>query len=275
MTSALRRLAHTLAWTIALAACGPPSRNGGLDAHQAGDGSGGNGYVVYAHNDSVLYSIDLSTKSLVTIGKFNATSGMTDLAVAPDGTIYTISKTALYTVNPTTAQATQVASLTACGTFGVALTTTSDGRMWTGDHSGAICQIDISVNPPVVKPPVMMQNGLALTGDMVGIGDGTVYGTAYKLSDTTGGTQTNNLLVTIDVTTGAVTQIGATGYPQLFGIAFQENQVFGFTYDGTGRVITIDPNTGVGAPFGTFMDPTTNRGITFAGAGVNSLIVIQ
>jgi hypothetical protein len=267
-----------------IAACGPSSSRGGVsaDAH-SGSGSGGGGgsdgtgggYLVYAHSDTVLYSIDLSSKSLVTVGKFNAGSSMTDLAVAPDGTIYTISKTALYTVNPQTAQATQIGSLATCGTYAVALTTTSDGRMWTGDHSGAICQIDISVTPPVVKPPVTMQNGLALTGDMVGIGDGTVFGTAYKLSDTTGGTTTNNLLVKIDVTTGAVTQVGATGYPQQFGIAFQENQVFGFTYDGTGRVVTIDPNTGMGTTFGTFMDPATNKGITFAGAGVNSLIVIQ
>jgi hypothetical protein len=147
--------------------------------------------------------------------------------------------------------------------------------MWTGDHAGTICQIDLSVTPPVVKPPVMMQNGLALTGDMVGIGNGTVFGTAYKIADTTGGTQANNLLVTVDVTTGAVTQVGSTGYPQLFGIAFQQNQVFGFTYDGTGRVVTIDPMTGAGTMFGTFMDPATNKGITFAGAGVNSLVVIQ
>jgi hypothetical protein len=279
MTNA-RWFAGGIGCALAFAACGPaPHRRGAVDASQAGGGDGGGGggggYLVYAHSDTVLYSIDLSTKSLITVGNFNAMSSMTDLAVAPDGTIYTISKTALYTVSPQTAQATQVASLSTCGTFAVALTTTPDGRMWTGDHTGAICQIDLSVTPPVVKPPIMMQNGLALTGDMVGIANGTVFGTAYKLADKMGGTQANNLLVTVDVTTGAVTQVGSTGYPQLFGIAVQQNQIFGFTYDGTGRVVTIDPNTGAGTMFGTFMDPATNKGITFAGAGVNSLIVIQ
>lgn len=38
-------------------------------------------------------------------------------------------------------------------------------------------------------------------------------------------------------------------------------QVFGFTHDGTGRVITIDPTTGVGRLFGTFTDPMTSKGI--------------
>jgi hypothetical protein len=118
----------------------------------------------------------------------------------------------------------------------------------------------------------MMSDGMALAGDMVGIGDGTVFGTAYKLSDAS--SQDNNVLVKIDVATGVVTQVGPSGFPKLFGTSFQQNRVFGFTHDGTGRVVTIDTTTGIGTMFGTFMDPSTNRGISFAGAGVNSLIVI-
>src|SRR5579862_9530666 len=128
-------VAATMGFAIALVGCGPASHGGSItDASHGGassdsdNGGGSDGFLVYAHSDTVLYSIDLSTKSLITVGNFNATSSMTDLAVAPNGTIYTISKTALYTVNPQTAQATQVGSLAACGTFGVALTTTSDGR---------------------------------------------------------------------------------------------------------------------------------------------------
>jgi hypothetical protein len=223
----------------------------------------------------VLYSIDLATKNLVTVGNFAAPSSdvITDLAVAPNGTIYVISKTSLYTASTQDGHVTMVGSLSTCGTSGVALTTTADGRLWVGDYMGAICQIDISGATPVVKAPVMMQGGYALSGDMVGIGTGTVFGSAYKLSDSS--TQNNNLLVTVDVTTGAVTMLGATGYPKLFGIAFQENQVFGFTHDSSGRVVTIDAATGQGTTFGTFKDPATNKGISFAGAGVNSLVVIQ
>jgi len=81
---------------------------------------------------------------------------ITDLAVAPDGTIYVISETALYTASVVDGHVTRVGSLSACGQKGVALTTTSDGRLWMGDYMGAICQIDISQNPPVVQAPVMM-----------------------------------------------------------------------------------------------------------------------
>jgi hypothetical protein len=275
----------TIILTLALVACGP-SRGGGGGADAPGtmgsgsgsnNGSGnGNGsYLVYAHSDTVLYSIDLGSKSLVTIGKFNAPNSdvITDLAVAPNGTIYTISNTALYTASATDGHVTKVGSLAACGQQGVALTTTSDGRLWIGDYMGAICQIDISGATPVLKAPVTMQGGYALSGDMVGIGNGTVFGSAYKLSDSQ--TQNDNILVTVDVTTGAVTQLGATGYPKLFGVSFAQNQVFGFTHDGSGRVVTIDTTSGQGTMFGTFMDPSTNKGISFAGAGVNSLVVIQ
>ena len=252
----------------------------------SGSGSGSGSYMVYTHSDKVLYTIDLQTKALVTVGNFNAPNIMvgtttkpdpiTDLAVAPDGTIYVISETALYTASSTDGHVTKLGSLSTCGTKAVALTTTSDGRVWMGDYMGAICQIDISQNPPVVDAPIMMQGGLALSGDFVGVDSGTVYGTAYRLSDAANtGTNMNNLLVTVDVATGAVTQIGSSGYPKLFGAAAQNNQVFGFTHDGTGRVVTIDTTTGQGTLFGTFKDPATNMGISFAGAGVNSLVVIQ
>jgi hypothetical protein len=72
------------------------------------------------------------------------------------------------------------------------------------------------------------------------------------------------------------TMIGATGYGNLFGIAYAQGQVFGFTHDGSGDVITIDPKTGKGTLFGSFND-ASNMPIRFAGAGVSSLVppVIQ
>jgi hypothetical protein len=281
----MRKLALVL---FALIACGPTRMSPGADDTDAGGSGGGGGgggggsgsggsYIVYAHSDTVLYSIDLANKSLVTVGPFNSPNheSMTDLAVAPDGTIYVISETYLYTANPSTGQLTQIGPLSACGTRTVALTTTMNGQIWAGDFNGALCQIDISVSPPTIGAPVTMGSGMALTGDFVGVDDGTIFGTAYKIGDKSGsGTQANNVLVKVDLPSGAVTPIGSTGYPELFGVAFQQGQVFGFTHDGTGHVITIDTTTGVGTPYGTFTDPSTNKGISFAGAGVNALVSI-
>jgi hypothetical protein len=262
----------------------PSNGSGAGTGSNSGSGSGPEGFLVYAHSDHVLYSIDLGPNTLVTVGAFNAPQvtvgtsmhedSITDLAVAPDGTIYVISETAIYTANATDGHVTRVGSLSSCGAKAVALTTTPDGKLWTGDYMGAICEIDLTHTPPVVKAPVMMGSGIALTGDLVAVDNGTVFGTAYRLSDSANtGTQMNNLLVKIDLATGAVTTVGPSGFPKLFGTAYQQGMVFGFSHDGTGHVVAIDPNTGVGTIFGTFQDPTTHKGISFAGAGVNSLII--
>ena len=289
-----RAMKGSLAVTIILAACGPSSNQrpgGGVDAPPGtvdapGNGSGQQGcgglnncYSVYAHSNTTLYVVDLMAKTLQLVGPFNAPSNdvITDLAVAPDNTIYVISNTAIYTASATDGHVTKIGSLSACGTKGVALTTLPSGEIWTGDFSGALCKIDVSIMPPTVGAPVTMGSGMALSGDLVAVADGTVYGTAYKLSDASGqGTQASNVLVTINLATGAVSQMGATGYPKLFGTSFAEGGVIGFTHDGTGHVVSINPTTGASTPFATFMDPSTNQPISFAGAGVNSLVpVIQ
>ncbi|MEO8840421.1 MAG: hypothetical protein ABI591_18045 [Kofleriaceae bacterium] len=269
---------------IALLGCGASPRGDGLvdgSPHGSGDGGGSGSnsgsYSVYAHSDTVLYVVDVQSKALNKIGPFNAPSNdvITDLAVAPDNTIYVISNTAIYTADPNDGHVTKLGSLSACGSKGVALTTTPDGKLWTGDFMGTLCQIDTTQSPPVVLAPISMTSNMALSGDFVAVADGTVFGTAYKKSDAAGqGTQNNNLLVKVDIPTGAVTMIGSTGFPKLFGVAFAAGQVFGFTHDGTGHVVTIDPASGVGTLFGTFMDPQTNAGISFAGAGVSSLVPI-
>jgi len=280
----------SFAVALFLCACGPSDHHGPpgpdapgttIDAPGSGSGQQGCGglnncYSVYAHSDTKLYVVDLMAKTLQLIGPFNAPSNdvITDLAVAPDNTIYVISNTAIYTADATDGHVTKIGSLSACGTKGVALTTTPSGEIWTGDYSGALCKIDVSISPPAVSAPVTMGSGMALSGDLVAVADGTIYGTAYKLADQA--TQNSNILVTIDLSTGAVTQMGPTGYPKLFGTSFALGGVIGFTHDGTGHVISIDPTTGAASPFATFMDPSTNQPISFAGAGVNSLVpVIQ
>ncbi len=278
-------------------ACGPASRTGNgddgtptdgnpnqtADASNVDDGCGGvaNCYSVYAHSDTTLYMIDLTGKTLVTIGPFNApvvggsADVITDLAVAPDGTIWAISETALYTASATDGHVTAKGSLSACGSRGVALTFTPTGKLYEGDFQGAICQIETTGATPVVDAPITLQNGYALSGDIVAIGDGTVFGTLYKLSDQAGkGTQLSNVLGKIDLGSGAVTVLGATGYPKLFGTSFAKNKVMGFTHDGSGNVIEIDPMTGAGDIYATFMDPATHMGIAFAGAAVNALVNI-
>jgi hypothetical protein len=272
---------------------GDMSMPGGNMGGQAGCGELSGCYTVYGHSDHVLYHIDLPNKMLIEVGPFNAPmvngseDTITDLAVAPDAnnTIYVISKTTLYTADPKDGHVTTVGPVTACGTYAVALTFMPDGTLYAADYKGAFCKIDISTNPPKVTLVGQIGNGMAIAGDLVAVtdsatGQGVMYGTAYNLSDASNtGSQIDNILVRIDPSTGHIVQtVGMTGFPKLFGVAFAQGQVFGFVHSdsmnhNTGQVVTIDPRTGAGASYNSFNDPTTNKPIGFAGAGVNSQVM--
>jgi hypothetical protein len=242
-------------------------------SQQQGCSGVNNCYTVYAHTKNTLYIIDLMAKTLVEVGPFNAPSNdaITDMAVMPDGTVYAVSNTKLYTVSTTDGHVTEVAALAACGSSDVAMTATPDGKLYAGDLAGAFCEIDVTQSPPTINQIASsLGQGLALSGDLVTVDDGTMFGTSYYTADASGTkSHLNNLLVTVDPTTGTVKDvIGQTGYPQLFGISYAQGQVFGFTDDGSGDVITIDITTGVGTVYATFKD-SSNNGIRFWGAAVN------
>jgi hypothetical protein len=239
-------------------------------------------YTVYAHSNHTLYRINLATRGLEVLGPFHAPivgtaeDVITDLAVAPDNTIWVVSHTTLYTADPVDGHVTKVSSLGDCGQDNVALSFMPDGALYVADFKGAFCRIDYTQSPPVVTSLGNLAGGYAVSGDLVAVSDGTLFATAYLLSDAAGsGTQLNNVVVKIDPATRAVTRLGYSGFQRLYGVAFAQGKIFAFTHDGSGKVITVDPLTGVGTLFNTFKDPVTNTNISFAGAGVNSLVQIN
>ena len=235
-------------------------------------------YTVYAHSDNVLYKIDLAKKLLVTVGPFTAPKvggredTITDLAVAADNTIWAVSKGTLYTVSAADGHVTPFGSVALCGADNIALTFTPDGKLYLGDHLGAFCIVDITQKPPAVNLIGMIGGGYALSGDLVTLSDGAMYGTVYLLGDKT--VPRIDSLVKIDPATGRqIALVGKTGAPVLFGLAFDQGQFFAFTHDGTGGVFTLDPKTGKATLYNTFKDPMTGAGIKFAGAAVNPMVM--
>lgn len=251
---------------------GGTEATGGGMVQQGCEGQPMGCYTVYANGDYKLYLIDLQAKTLTPVGPFNAPNSdvITDIAVAPDDTIYGVSMTTLYTIDRLDGHATAVSDLSACGVENVGATFTKGGHMYVADFAGAFCEVDYHSSPPVVHQLGKLSGNMAVSGDMVAVDDGTLYATVYDLNDAN--TQNDNWLATIDPATSQVVKIGPIGVGRLFGVSYAMGHVFGFTHDGSGSVYSIDTSTGASTLFNSYTDPNGGGSIPWAGAAVNALV---
>jgi hypothetical protein len=195
--------------------------------------------TIYATSATDLYQINPSDWSETKIGSYGVTEHMTDIGMTPDGNLYTVSSTSLYHINRTTGAATFVIKLT--GSLNNAITFLNDNRLLAADASGMLKVID-----PVAKTVTNIGsygNGYTSSGDLVAVGDGTMFGVS---ANAFGGASaaTNNILVKVNTSTGAATAIGPTGFGDVFGLAYYKSRVIAFT--GSGQILEIDPATGAG-----------------------------
>jgi hypothetical protein len=162
-----------------------------------------------------------------------------------------VSATSLYQVNKTTGAATYWMAVP--GSQNNALTFLPDGRLLAADAGGNLKVID-----PVKKTVSSIgnySNGYTSSGDLVAVGNGTMFG----ISATTAGgvdASTNNLLITVNTSTGAATPIGPIGYGNVFGLAYWSSKVIAFTDNaGTGNILEINPTTGAATWRASFSHP--------------------
>ena len=198
--------------------------------------------AVYVHTGQSLFSLNMTNFAPSEIGSFNTPSNdqILDLAMSYTGELYGISSTKLYSVDPATGQATEVASV--AGNTNVGLTFLSDGRLVAADKSGGFRSIDTTTG--VVTEIGEFGSGYALAGDLLGLANGTLL--ALSDEGPVGNEDLNNVLISINPDTGAFSSsIGQTGWGRTTGIAEYEQSIFAFTDEG--YVIELDPSTGVGA----------------------------
>ncbi len=195
--------------------------------------------TVYATSGSSLYIINPTDWSETQVGTYGVAESMTDIGMTPDGELYTLSSTSLYHINRTTGKATKVIGLT--GSLNNALTFLPDNRLLAADASG---QLKV-INPVAGTVTNIGKYGLGYgsSGDLVAVGDGTMFGVSAT-SSTGADISTNNLLITIDTATGKATPIGSTGFANVFGLAYYGSRVIAFT--GSGQILEINPVTGKG-----------------------------
>jgi hypothetical protein len=229
-----------------LAACGPGPRTGAPDSDpvtqpDAPIDSGPPPFMgaVYAHSYQHLYKVDPDNLSVTLVGQFGWPKGsenelMTDIAVDGDGNITGISFGAMYAIDKDTAACTFIATLTEQQFNGLSFIrqpsgneilvgTGLAGTLWQIDETGATTQIGAYGGQTVSS------------GDLVSVaGFGTVA-TVKSGSEM-------DYLARIDDTTGVATIIGPTGYPDIWGIGFWRNKVYGFV--ATNEFVLIDVTTG-------------------------------
>ncbi len=219
---------------------------------------------MFVHTEDTLYLIDDIDFALTEVGTFDAPDGdrMTDLAVTPDGEIYTISGTALYRVDRNTAKATKVGDV--AGTDNVGMTFRIDGTLLATDQVGAVRKIDPQSGQ--VTELGEFGSGYATAGDLVAVADGRMF--AISDEGPNGNEDVNNVLITINPDTGAfVDSIGQIGWGRVFGCAVANNRIYAFTDEG--YVIEINASNGVGTERAYYPN------VSFWGAGVTPRAAIE
>jgi len=197
--------------------------------------------LMYAHSGDELFRIEPTTLQVTSAGKFHPNAPhMNDLAVTPDGKLYSISSNNLYLVDPSDAAISWIAQVP--GSVNVALTFDIDGTLLASDKSGNFHRIDpktgISTNIGAYGA------GFGSSGDLVGLKNGALY----EVNDVDA--KGNNTLITVDPKTGAATVVGPIGFRMVWGLSFWGGTLYGFTR--LGEFISIDPKTAKGTLIHTF-----------------------
>lgn len=194
---------------------------------------------LYGHTADKLFSVSPEDPNVLTlIGSFtdastgSSVSEITDIAIDSGGIMYAMSFTSLYRVDATNAQTTLVGS---SGESDInALTFLADGTLLAGGGS-ALYRVDPATGSFTRLSSI---GSYSFAGDMVGLPDGLLY-----CAMTGGGMGTT--LVVYDPSTSTIVRDGLTGTGSLYGVAYANETLYGFSADGL--IYTLDPTSGAGA----------------------------
>lgn len=199
-------------------------------------------YLVYPAAEGV----DLEIGTIRTPSGFEPV--ITDLAEAPDGTLWGVSYDVLYRIDRTNAGAERVGAL---GVSGVnALEFYGDGTLYAANltqtpfvATGWLYRVDLETG--AATEVGRLASNLGSSGDLALAPDGTLFGAVRNLFG-------RNYLARIDVATGQATRVASRneiGFGNVFGLRFVGDTLFGLTAgdNGNGILLTIDTETGRGS----------------------------
>lgn len=247
---------------VVMGACGPSERTGdGLrpDASQTSSDSSQQQPTsrVYAHSGSKLYQVSTQTLAPVEIGTMGGlgTQSLTDLAIDKSDQMLGITLDKLYSINATTGAATLITDLSANAENFTSLSFVPEDLNNAGSADilvaansfGEVYEIDQTTGSATMLGDFGMHQSqqIGSSGDLIGVRGFGIYATVNVGTDPT----SQDYLARIDPATWTATVIGGgTGFNDIFGLAYWEGTIYGFssTGSGSGKIITIDPATGAG-----------------------------
>lgn len=213
---------------------------------------------VFAHSANTLYKLDPTTKVVTTIGLFQGCdfSGVIDIAIDKDGTMFATTFAGLYTVDKSSAKCTLVAG----GGYPNSLSFVPQGTVdpnreaLVGYQGSTYVRIDTSTG--AITPIGALGGGYVSSGDIVSVIGGGTYLTVY-------GNNCGDCIIEVDPKTGNLKKmIGPLGHAQVYGLAFWGGSAFGFS--SFGELFQIDLSNGAST---TIPMPSAPAGLSFYGAG--------
>ncbi|MBZ9750221.1 hypothetical protein K7W42_05020 [Deinococcus sp. HMF7604] len=219
----LKTTIYLALFTAVLAACSPPAapptQPPAPEAH------------VLAVSGHHLYAVNLSGGADVQVATLVPAIQFSDLARQPQsGNLYAVTSNMLFRVDPQTGAATAVGGkhMNALN----ALAFNAQGDLFAGDEYGHFYRID-----PVQGVATQLNaeaHSEILSGDLAFAPDGTLYATVIAGA--------SDRLVTVNSETGAVSNVGLTGFEGIYGLSFVNGVLYGMT--AAGEILILDQATG-------------------------------
>lgn len=181
---------------------------------------------IYLNSGSTLYSFDPVGRVATRIGDFAGSSGasvdgsMVDIAIDLSGNMYGTTFSTLYRIDPSNAR---VREIGATDDSLIGLTCLSDGRLVGAGAGVYFVDTTTAALTTIVSP-----GRYATSGDIVGLPDGNLYWTVALGDDH---------LIVIDPSTGRAVDRGGTGLSAVYGLAWYDDVLWGFTSGGMGASI--------------------------------------
>lgn len=236
--------------------------------------------VVFGHSATRLFLLDVDSLAITDLGAFQfrdsdgvtplSSQSMTDLAITADGAMYGCSFNALFRVELPSLVARKVASL--ADTFN-GLTFVPAGFL-EPDREVLLATVNdpperslyrIDVNTGAATLVGSFGNNLVSSGDVVAIRHDAMYAVVH--GPKVGTAIPKDFLARINPATGGATVIGTgIGFNQVWGLGYWYGVLYGFAKNG--KVVAIDPDTGVG----TLVDDLS---VEFWGAGTTTIAPIS